>query len=731
MFKIEGNDFFLRQSFSKNFVDVMNEIHSKYPEILKIEALDSNSLDIPRRFDEYHAEDVTVSGEENANVGKSIHPSHRNGKIYEGFEKIKSYYMVYDTIEKAYGTETANDAIREMLIGSCGVHDSAGMDIPYCVAYSTSWLMREGRSYITDVPNVPPNHFKSYMNMSIESMFDACAEFCGATVIFDLLIGMAYYTRQVREARHAAIDYPGDIITKLRMLALDLVSAKKHYKDAYKEVLDKYEEEKSLIRVADYVLNREIENTLQGFVHLVGNKFRNGYQSMFTNLSLFSPRILKDNFAYYRYPNNDKIDNYIDEIIELQLIFAGFFSQGIRGTKNTRIVAMPVVTLMVPNDNIGGETLQEKDDLFIDKVLSLFSKFNNINVYRGIKLALCCRLLVEKKNDTAVGVNSLGVASHNDGNNAVGSLRVATFNLANIALELLTSHKFRILHHQMGNCTSQEGKILAYLDLLDKKLTIGEKILNAQRALIYQRNEQGFLKLSQAGWVNLEKLASTFGGVGLYEAIKILNDGEYGSAYTKEDLELGNKILLAFENKCVEASKRNGVIFNMEVSVPAESMAFRFANRDRSIFGKENIPYKELSNQFTPLTLDFGVSKKLEWENELSSLVAPTGICHVNVEGELTPEKNIEIHRKIWAKFPSVQHYALNSTIYNCENNHNKQTKRTDGTCTECGGKITDYVTRSIGYFRSIPFEFGKNRAEEYTRRKWFTTQSIGEAVKE
>lgn len=728
LFVTSNNEIFLRQSFNENFVKIMNEMYSQYPEILKNEALDINSLDISKRFEDYHAENVIISGEENANVGKTIHPSHRNGKVYEGFEKLKSYNMVYCKLVEIYGEDKAEKSLREMIIGSCGVHDSAGMDLPYCIAYSTYWIMREGRSYITDVPNVTPNHFKSYMNMAIESMFDACSEYVGATVIFDLLIGMAYYTKQVRIAKQLAINWFGDNEIKFRMLAAELVSAKKSYQEAYDEIVEVYEREKSLDRTVDYILDREIENTLQGFVHLVGNKFRNGYQSMFTNLNLFSPRILKDNFSYYRYPNGDTIESYIDEIIQIQLIFARFFSQGIKGKNNTRVVAMPVVTLMVPNDEIGGESLQDKDNLFINEVLSLFSKFNNINVYRGLKLAMCCRLLAEKRS-TSVAVNSLGVASHNDGNNAVGSLRVATFNLASIALEVVTkriSNGTRLVK----NFSSQESKIQAYLELLDEKLNIGEMILNAQRCMIYDKAEQGFFKLQQAGWVDFTKLASTFGGVGLYEAIKILNESEYGSAYTKEDLKLGNSILLAFENKCKDASDRNNCTFNMEVSVPAESMAFRFAKKDKIVYGEKNIPYKELSNQFTPLTLDFGVSKKLEWENELSSIVEPTGICHVNVEGELSPEKNIEIHRKIWEKFPYVQHYALNSTIYSCENNHNRQTKRSNNTCSTCGGAIVDYVTRSIGYFRSVPFAFGTNRADEYTRRKWFGTNSIENAVK-
>lgn len=250
----------------------------------------------------------------------------------------------------------------------------------------------------------------------------------------------------------------------------------------------------------------------------------------------------------------------------------------------------------------------------------------------------------------------------------------------------------------------------------------------AQRALINRRDEQGFYRLSNAGWVDFSKLASTYGGIGLYEAIKILMNEEYNSAYTDEDIDLGNRILLAFNEKCAEMKEKYDVPFSLEFSVPGESAAFRLANRSRIKYG-DIVKYNEVSNQYTPLTLDFGITKKLEWEEALSTKVEPTGICHININASLTPKQNVNMNRAMWKAYPNIQYYAFNGTQCLCENGHLEMTETHDEKCIVCSGNIIDRTTRSIGYFKSTLTDFGKNRQNEFKRRKWYSKDSIVDAV--
>ena len=72
---------------SKDFEEAINSIPNKFREI---EAIDNDSLDIMKRYDEYHR-GAKVKGEENANVGNNKNPNNREGVIFEPIRKLNSY----------------------------------------------------------------------------------------------------------------------------------------------------------------------------------------------------------------------------------------------------------------------------------------------------------------------------------------------------------------------------------------------------------------------------------------------------------------------------------------------------------------------------------------------------------------------------------------------------------------------------------------------------------------
>jgi anaerobic ribonucleoside-triphosphate reductase len=707
----------LVQSFNQDFVEIINSISQ---EMLGIEALDRESFDISKRVENYHYNASKLAGEENANVGSSIHPSHRGGKLYEGFDKIKGYHMLFERLVKLFGLDNAKKSIKELLENSLAINDSGNIDIPYCIAISSSHLMKNGRNYIHDVPNVAPSNSRSYMSVCTETLFDLSGEHMGATVIFDIMIGLAYYTKQERQSRsfsYRSIGFENAILigaSEISSMKRDLIEST--------EIIRKNCTDSE--QVADYVTNYIINNLIQAWVHMCGNKFRHHFQSMFTNLNLYSPRVLADSFKYYEYPNKEKVchfnedgsvdwskKEYIKEILEIQKIFAKFFSQGIRNEKGSKVVAMPVVTLVIPNDEEGAEDLKKMDQEYVDMMLGLFHKYNNINVYRGLKLAMCCRLLVEKSN--TVDVNSFGVKTNMDnGNQAVGSNRVVTLGMSSIALEAIKGLDKNDTNSILDN----------FYTIFSEKLRLSEEILYAQRTLVYDRDEEGMFRFSKVGWIDYTKLASTYGGLGLYECVKILHNRPWGSPYERDELITLQTILKMFDQKAKDSTKKYGCPFNIEVSIPGESMAMRFAKRERVNYPEFN-EYKELSNQFVPLTLNCDMMDRLKWEDYLSSQVDPTGILHFNIDGELEKDQNIRIHRTIHKNFPHISHYALSGTIYYCENGHDFMRKLDD--CPYCSGRIVDSVCRSIGYLKSTHFDFGAGRKDEWKRRVWNGLQEI------
>lgn len=148
-------------------------------EIRKIEAIDNNSFKTIKRYNEYHENKNKLTGEENANVGNNIHPSNRYGKMYEPLEKIKSYNLLYIKLREKFSKQRCDAIIKEAIEGSLAINDSENIDLPYCIAFSSTFMMKSGREYIKDVPNVAPTSSESYMKMATEAIFDASSEFMG------------------------------------------------------------------------------------------------------------------------------------------------------------------------------------------------------------------------------------------------------------------------------------------------------------------------------------------------------------------------------------------------------------------------------------------------------------------------------------------------------------------------------------------------------------------------
>jgi len=693
---------------SNEFENALNSIPKEFREI---EAIDSDSLDITKRYDAYH-QGKRVKGEENANVGNTTNPNNREGVIFEPIRKLNSYRFLYEQIKEDYGIEVADESFKEMLSKSLLLNDSDGSDQRYCVAMSAHFLVNKGRDFVKDVPNTNPKNYRSFIHTVIEQIMQMSNEFKGATVIYDTFLYLAYFTKPIREYRHENFDNY-DFNEYKKIAISELVSPYKN-SEYWSTKINKFC--KTTPEIIDFVLDYTLTNEIQGYVLILNNKYRLSNQSPFVNISIFSPRVLDGQFEYFKYPNGSKIQDYLDEILKIQMIFAKFFSQGVKGRirdengnltnkKLTKLSSFPVVTLAVPNDDIGSEHLLELDNEYVAKIKKLFSKYHNINIYKGVKLAMCCRLIVEASREGTheTEMSSLGVVTNSTSYNAVGSLRVVSLGLPSIALEL----------------NKDERNLENYLINLNKKTDLTIKILTSQRNLIQKRTDEGFFDFTESQGVINDKLASTIGGMGLYETVKLLSNGVWGEMYSDEELYMANEILKFVDHKCAEASKNSGKIFNMELSIPGESSAFRLKNRDVLNFGDE-VNYPELSNQFLPATVKANLNEKLRVENELCKYIPSTTIAHLNIDAELSEEQSVQLHKKIWESYPNLSHYAFNPVSYLCENGHLHTTITNEGVCVECNGKIVDRSTRSIGYIRSIDNEFGKNRKDEQSRRVYY-----------
>lgn len=165
----------IKLSSSTEFKDVIQNIGNEFREI---EAIDEDSLDIFKRYDDYHKGNK-VKGEENANVGNGKNPNNREGVIYEPMRKLNSYRFLFEQIREDYGFDVAKDSLDEMLTKSLLLNDSDGSDQRYCVAMSAHYLVNKGRDYVKDVPNTNPKNYRSFIHTVIEQIMQMSNEFKG------------------------------------------------------------------------------------------------------------------------------------------------------------------------------------------------------------------------------------------------------------------------------------------------------------------------------------------------------------------------------------------------------------------------------------------------------------------------------------------------------------------------------------------------------------------------
>ena len=408
------------------------------------------------------------------------------------------------------------------------------------------------------------------------------------------------------------------------------------------------------------------------------------HNSPFTNVSIFDRNNLKALFGDYRYPDGSEID--IDYIMEIQEIFARWFAKGDPCTGLP--YRFPVVTAAFLNDEESGYPLDEE---FLDMVSKINLKTGFLNIYisnSAGKIASCCRL----SND----FNELaGSDSFGNGGLNIGSARVITLNLP------------RIAYKNMGNFDN-------FYKALDTKLNEIKDILNIHRVILHKRANKNFLKfIEPLRWMNIDKmLFSTIGVIGIYECLEIMGI----DIREKKGIEEAQRILSIIRDKARDFTKKYKVGFNVE-QIPGESVAVKFAEKDKIMFGEDVVKYTMYSNQFIPLWEDFDLYDRVKLDGHFSKILTGGGITHLNVSEKLRhPAQMRKLIR--FAMESGCEHFAINYGFGECEEGHvNVVGNRKD--CPECGKDIKNYYTRVIGYFVPVSSWHKVRREYEFPRRKF------------
>lgn len=644
----------LKRKFPDKDNDWLNEVTEQILEKNGIDFNHFNFIHIIEKVISEQLNDVSIDDNSNKNE-KTIAGIY--AEAVAPIKKVVGFDYLYRVMKEMYGKPRAKRLASNMYDYSIGLSDSTNILLPYCYALDASKLVTIGREF-GQLPSKPAKRISSYISALCETVHQMSSHFAGA-----IAIGTFFF-----DVAHLAYYKTG--------LSIDQITN-------------------------DPKCRKHFENEYQQFIHSVNHLSRNSNESPFTNVSIFDKvklrHIIKEDLAWY-FPNPHTghkigteevtqdmwLDFMVNYIYEIQNIFLDLFDKG-DPMNDGSPYRFPVVTANFSKSLIE-DGWKLDDEEFLENITSRDVYRYNIFNSEGTKVASCCRLI----SDTEM--LELAAQSNSFGAGAVGSLgshRVATINFNRIALEASSIEEFWKIYNQR---------------IIDSK-----DILKAHKTLIQMLANKGLQMFISNGWINMKRMFSTFGILGIYECERTLRE-KFSLA---EDYDITKDILIHLNSKVIEFTKsENGYVFNIE-QIPSESYAVRLACVDKLLYGEESVPYQLYANQWVPLWEDATIWEKLEVDGKYNSLLTGGGIVHATIGETVTPTQAKQIIN--YAVKSGCEHFALNAIYSKCENSH--MTMGDITTCPICNGEIIDKYTRVVGFFTPVS-SWNKTRREwEFPRR--------------
>jgi ribonucleoside-triphosphate reductase len=650
-------------------------------ELLLIHGLHCDNFDylksIDRLIGQQHINDVSI--DDNSNKGHRYIASIIQESVAP-IRKAIGFDYLYRTMKQMYGQDEATRLTGEILDYSLGLADATNIPLVYCWSFNATLYVVSGKNFGT-LKLTPPQTISEYVAGMCEIVHEFAANIAGALALGSLFFDMA----------HIAL---------------------------YREKID-LRELRSSKR-----LRTEICGEFKQLINSCNQLSRNSIESPFTNISVFDRVKLKkfvkdfdwyfplDQLPIYEPATLEEeekegfyTDYIVDYISELQNQYLDVFDRG-NESQNGLPYRFPVTTINLNRHKKGNE-YRITDNRFLTDICKREIFRYNIFASDSDKFASCCRLISNSEMMELAGQsNSFGAG----GSLSIGSDRVVTINTVRIVLET----------------SDFDG----FFKLLSERIESAAKVLASHRRLIELLNEDGLQPFIKAGWIDMNRLFSTFGIIGMYETAELLEEAHKSmptrvieqlnelaaqidpkNSQSRISFGVDDKlriIILKFFNlKVKEMSEKYKFIGNIE-QIPGESFAVRLVKADKLIMKDERLSGFQLySNQTTPLDKDVSIWDRLEADGEVNRLMTGGGISHATIGERINSLQAQKIIR--YAVTVGCEHFVLNPFISVCEKGHNIIGKHKS--CPECGSKIVDMISRVVGFFVSV-FSSGKVRRE-------------------
>ena len=636
------------QSYKKDFKDLMLGLEKKYGADLIEENGIGSQLDISKSSKKFFKAFTTadVSVDANANVTDKSVISHKI-ETAKPFHLINSYYRLWKEIKKIETKEKADWIVESQIKGRMYINDFVGFSSAMAYCFNYS-------TYDT-------------ATMGIPSVFDGrggseppknLMSFLGQIELFSLIAG------------NSTLGATG-LADLLIVIAIYMDKMLQNKEDAHVPMID------------DKACWQYMESMLTGFIYRLNQPYR-GSQSLFSNVSVYDSNFIDgmlEGDAYSIIIDDVKYSAKKEIVQKVQEIYLDIMNREMA----RKPITFPVTTACFSID----ENNEIQDDAFLKFISEKNLKFGFINIYAGKSstLSSCCRLRSERDNGEYF--NSFG-----SGSTKIGSLGVATGNLPQLATI----------------CKGAENPSDEFLHRI-KDLVLDCQLVNqAKRNIIKRTIKAGSQPLYSLGYMELKRQYSTFGVIGLYEALEILGY----DIMTKEGQDYVLEILNVINTTNKELQDKYKAPQNCE-QIPGENVSVKLAKKDRAL--GYNDKYTLYSNQFIPLIKRVNMFDRIAIQALFDKHFSGGAICHLNVNQEITDVDTMQnlIHSSVKE---GVVYFAVNFVLQECENKH--MFVGNVDTCPHCGGKIIGTFTRVVGFLTKVDNWIPERREVDFPNRQFY-----------
>ena len=428
---------------------------------------------------------------------------------------------------------------------------------------------------------------------------------------------------------------------------------------------------------------------IQRFIYAVNQPFlRGSIQSAFTNTSIFDHPYLEALFGGMQFPDGKYMIDEIEGIMNFQKLFLKTMHE----IREINMMTYPVNTISL---------LKDKEGNFVDKEFAKWACAENMkwcdsNFFIDdsvTSLSSCCRL---SNNVKDLYMNSIGGTALK-----VGSEKVNTINLARIAYE-------------------SKGDKEKYFSILKDRTLLCLEALDIVRHIVQRNIEKGLMKNFDSGIVEMDKLYSTIGILGIFETLEKFNfviKDKFGyTEYTEDGLKFAEDILRVIHEVKDDFKREHDYMINIE-AVPAESAAAKLMKKDKYFFPEEKYELPLYANQWIPLAVHTSIDNKIKISARIDEACTGGSISHINID---SPFQSFDVAWDLLEELSKqgVKYFAFCTRISACENNHGFY----GDICPICGKpKVTTYQ-RIVGFLTPVR-TYSKERKEEFYKRDWMKVE--------